>query len=721
MRKIFVPFTAWFTWGFVFSVFNVAVGQPLSLNKDFAFSLSAGGKVEYDREKFAVFAAGDSLPALILPCEGDFLAVYEDLTIVKSKYASFKFKHRDVVKLEKSKITAARKTNFGLVLEGFAFNPGRKNKQKSQAKLSLEIESSEDGGLRLTVVVYDKHYNRLRLALNGEKNEQYFGGGAQFSHFNLTGKNVRIFTEEQGVGRGDKPVSFFTRLLGIAGDEFSTYAAVPYLIADRPGFKRGLLLECAEPLYFDLRRPERPVLDVWNHEFTLRIWTAPTPADLTQKYTAHVGRPPKLPDWAFGIWLGVQGGGERVKALYERLAGANVSALWIQDWVGRKDTQFGARLRWNWEADPRLYPDLKGFCRLMNEKNVKVLGYINPFLAENTPMAQAAIRDGRLVKNWKGEAYKLKAGGFNAFLNDFTHPKTQTFLKETIQKNLWETGFSGWMADFGEWLPLDARLHDASEGWSVHNRYPVEWAKINREAAPEALFFCRSGFTHSPKYAPLFWMGDQTPDFGKHDGMPSALTGMLSAGISGFALCHADVGGYTNVNVLGLNIRRTQEVYYRWAEWAVFTPVFRTHEGLKPEKNVQPYTDDETVAFTERMGKIRKIFAPYLRRVCDEAAENGWPAVRPLYFHYPEWSAAHHLTSQFLLGEYVMVAPVLKKGAQEVEALFPPQTAWIHLFTGQRFHEGKHVVEAPYGSPAAFVRADFAGARELVDAFRNLR
>ncbi|MDW8335199.1 MAG: glycoside hydrolase family 31 protein, partial [Bacteroidia bacterium] len=375
------------------------------------------------------------------------------------------------------------------------------------------------------------------------------------------------------------------------------------------------MLECAEPMYFDLRDPERPAFDVRSHEFTLRVWTASNPAELTQKYTAHVGRPPRLPDWAFGIWLGVQGGSGRARAMLERLSGANVTALWIQDWSGRKPTRFGSRLRWNWEPDPKLYPDLAGFCRQMNERGVRVLGYINPFLAENTPMADEAVRQARVVKNWKERPYKLKVGGFNAYLNDLTHPQSRAFLKTVIQENLSGVGFSGWMADFGEWLPLDARLFDASEAWSVHNRYPVEWAKINREAAPEALFFCRAGFSHSPKYAPLFWMGDQTPDFGRHDGMPSALCGMLTAGLSGFALCHADVGGYTNVDFLGMSIRRTRETYFRWAEWAAFTPVFRTHEGLKPDKNVQPYSDDETVAFTRRIGEIRRILAFYLRRV----------------------------------------------------------------------------------------------------------
>ncbi|MCS7086993.1 MAG: hypothetical protein NZ534_13045, partial [Bacteroidia bacterium] len=259
-------------WGIaVLLAWSRLFAQTLTPEKDFSFAFSAGGRVECVAGTFRVFAAADTMPAMIFPSQGDFLRVYEDVTYAKFRFGSYRLRHRDVVRLENSKVVRIRKTPFGLVLEGFAFNPNRKNKEKNTAKFSLELEGLEDGSIRLTAVVYDRHYNRIRLTLNAEKNEQYFGGGAQFSHFNLTGKNVRIFCEEQGVGRGDRPLSCLTRPLGVAGDEFSSYAPVPYLIADRPGFKRGFLLECAEPMYFDLRDPERPAFDVRSHEFTLRV------------------------------------------------------------------------------------------------------------------------------------------------------------------------------------------------------------------------------------------------------------------------------------------------------------------------------------------------------------------------------------------------------------------------------------------------------------------
>ena len=77
---------------------------------------------------------------------------------------------------------------------------------------------------------------------------------------------------------------------------------------------------------------------------------------------------------------------------------------------------------------------------------------------------------------------------------------------------------------------------------SYHNRYPVEWAKLNREAVQEAgregdvVFFLRSGFTRSPAHATLFWEGDQMVTWDAQDGFMSALTGLISGGFSGFTL-----------------------------------------------------------------------------------------------------------------------------------------------------------------------------------------
>ena len=118
-------------------------------------------------------------------------------------------------------------------------------------------------------------------------------------------------------------------------------------------------------------------------------------------------------------------------------------------------------------------------------------------------------------------------------------------------------GIKGWMADFGEALPHDAVLYESNIAAStLHNRFPVLWAQLNRDAcqhaeatgvipsADEIVYFSRSGAGQSPGAARLFWLGDQLPDWDSHDGLSSAVKGLISSGFSGYSLSHSDIGGY---------------------------------------------------------------------------------------------------------------------------------------------------------------------------------
>src|SRR5690606_35044679 len=106
-----------------------------------------------------------------------------------------------------------------------------------------------------------------------------------------------------------------------------------------------------------------------------------TVADLVEGVSRFTGRMASLPDWAFGTWLGVQGGIEKVtKATDDAVAAGNpVTAVWIQDWVGRRMTSFGSQLWWRWQPDEDTYPNIKSFAEKLNARGIKLLGYVNPF------------------------------------------------------------------------------------------------------------------------------------------------------------------------------------------------------------------------------------------------------------------------------------------------------------------------------------------------------
>jgi alpha-glucosidase (family GH31 glycosyl hydrolase) len=159
---------------------------------------------------------------------------------------------------------------------------------------------------------------------------------------------------------------------------------------------------------------------------------------------------------------------------------------------------------------------------------------------------EEAKAGGFLVAHPSGSPYMIPNTSFEAAMVDLTDADARKWLKEVMHAMI-KTGVKGWMADFGESLPLDAVLRSEEDPKEAHNRYPEMWAELNREVVQESgdgdlVFFMRAAYQKSPRYASLFWEGDQMVSWQRHDGIKSAVVGLLSGGISGFALNHSDIG-----------------------------------------------------------------------------------------------------------------------------------------------------------------------------------
>ena len=539
---------------------------------------------------------------------------------------------------------------------------------------------------------------------------RYFGGGEQFSHVELTGKKVPFLVEENGIGRGDQPATRTANLVGVGGNEWSAYCPIPLILTSD---NKAYLIENDCYSEIDLSVDGEITFTVQGNEIRIRQWEAESPKELLQIITNELGRMPELPDWTYGTILGIQGGAERVKQLVKGAKdyGNPVSAIWIQDWVGKKPTNIGSRLRWEWKPDTITYPNFKQFCADMDGEGVKVMGYINPFLLEGTDMTNEALEKGYIVHRMDGSPYLTPFGGFKGYIIDLSNPATREWIKGIIKTNMIGNGLSGWMADFAEYLPFDCKLHSGQNPKDYHNRFAADWAKVNREAVEEAgklgevVFFSRSGFTGSTGISTLFWAGDQLVAFGKHDGLGSVVTAMLSSGLSGMAVNHSDIGGYTAMKFpLFKNYLRDKEVLFRWIELEAFTPIFRTHEGVLPDDMVQTYTDDETQMFFTRFGKIHKELEPYFKKLIKEASETGVPVIRHPWLVCPNDTNCLNTEYQFFVGDDMLVLPVTERGQTNVRGYFPEGT-WTHFIYGTEFDGGRwHEIYAPLGSPAIFRR-----------------
>ncbi len=575
--------------------------------------------------------------------------------------------------------------------------------------MKVIIEEDASGALiKVTSELLDSRYNRYWISLLAEDDEGVYGGGELFDRQNLRGSDEPLWISEPGVGRR---LDLFTLSVAAKTHHWPKWYNSNFV---QPAWitSSGLYFfaETSAFGHLDFTKQDKHTFNSWQVPKTIYIGVTDSMKSALSGLSDLLGRQPKLPEWTYdGMWVGMQGGKavaqEKIKKALDH--DFKLGAIWCQDWEGIRMTSFGKQLRWCWDYDRDLYPDLPEFIKEIKKQGVRYLAYTNTFLTPGSDMYDEADRKGYLVKREDGENYPVYVPFDPGMLVDFTNPEACQWLKEVLKKNLIEQGISGWMADFGEYIPTDGVLHSGESPLTYHNRYPEDWARINHEAVKEAgmedevIFFMRSTSSGAIKYMSSFWTGDQLVDWSREDGFPSAINASLMMGVAGVGYVHSDIGGYTT---LGYK-KRTKELLIRWAEYAAFTQIMRSHEGNRPQSNVQFDSDDQILDIVGKMTRVYAALKPYHIALNEEYQKTGIPPMRMTQMHYPkERKALEQWPYQYLYGEDLLVAPVITKH-RKTWAIRLPSDDWVHLWNGKEYEGGTTVtVPAPWGEPPVFYK-----------------
>lgn len=586
------------------------------------------------------------------------------------------------------------------------------------------VDAEYDGGIvtfsasghSLRAVIKDIH-GGIRIALEGKdgwayefsmparENEAVFGGGEQYRKVNLRGETVVNFVSEHIKASTIVEKALLPRAMyrEKTHSEIGSYAPMPVFVTDS-GRRIAFDTEADGKAHFGDRSY---VFSFDSCPRALTLQCADSYKELALLAAENVRNRQYIPSWCFdGMILGVQGGTQTVleKAFAMLDAGARVSAVWSQDWSGENRTVMGKQVWWNWEADEKLYPGLRDAIGKLKARGVRFLAYINPYLVKDSRLYKHCAEQGYLIRRADGSIYHIKSTTFDAGMLDLTNPEAVRFTKDVlIKRNMLDLGVSGWMADFGEYLPVDCVLHDGDPAL-LHNKWPVLWAKLNREAIEEygrddVMFFTRSGYTGIQEYAPLLWNGDQHTDYTRDYGMPCIMPACFSLGFSGVTMVHWDIGGFFSFG----KMKRDGELFTRWMEAGAFSLLMRSHESIRPWANSQfdaPEVIDHTVRFT----RVHAALRPYLEK-CAAEASAGIPAIRPDF-----WEAFGYENSRdeysYFLGDDMFVAPVIDRGAR-TRTLYLPEGEWVYFWSGEPHRGGcTYTLDAPLGRPAVFYRAD---------------
>jgi alpha-glucosidase len=513
----------------------------------------------------------------------------------------------------------------------------------------------------------------------------YRGLGEQLAPAVLRGGRWPIVTRSPGTGRGALPLTWYEDLApggdiggdARGGDLATTSAPMPFYLAST---MTGVALDTTAYSVVDLSHGGRVDVSVWAPRMRARLYDGDDPEYLVAAHSADTGRMRPPPAWATsGAIVGVRGSSARIRGAVATLddAGAHVAAVLVRDG--------GNRTR---------YPDWDALVAELRERGVRTMAAASPTITEPSLRARAESL-GYLVHHDDGRGTDLV---------DLTNAQAFSWYAGVLAASMREDGLSGWLAEGGDDLPMDARLA-AGNASDAHNSWPTRWAQLTRLACqragvPDCLVLQDSAAEQTPQFAGVFDQGRQVTDWSEHDGLASVLRGKLSAGLSGMAMVSSGVGGWSSPNVRAWpDPKRTDELLARWAELEAFGSVLRTEDGDAPGSMPQVWDSPSRTAAFAHATQLFAATADYRRQVMETAARTGLPVVRPFWIEYPD--ARQSATSdEFFFGDSLLVVPVLQPGQRQVQAVLPAGD-WIELFTG-RTYSGP----TPYPTPTPSAAGD---------------
>ncbi len=631
---------------------------------------------------------------------------------------------------------------------------GRLQGAGASVNYSLAVNVVSERELSFTLKVDEPAVNRLRMRFSSPDDEHIFGLGEQFSFQDLKGHRVPLYVMEKGIGRGLEPLTSFIDLspypeamepMDALVDEvkteshfgthsYGTYIPIPYFLSN---LGRALVLDNMEYCVFDFSEKSSAEIELWAAEMSGRIFVGTTPKKVLESYTAYAGRMRPLPEWMIdGMMIVAGGGSEAVRRTIDRAAtaygefGVPVTSVNIYDWQGSRtgDVFIKRRLWWTFEPDANLYPDWEQMVKEFRDRGIRVYVYFNPMVASDAGELKKNLRRdvfklaneaGYLVRKPDGSPYIVSSGIIKAALFDLTNPEAREWLKDLMKEQV-SVGVSGWMSDFAEGLPHDAELYSGEDAATYHNRYPVEFAKLNREVLSETgtedeiNFHSRSGYTFSSRYSTGFFTGDQLNTWDEYGGFKTTVNALISGGLSGVQFFIFTYGGYWTIIPEEVIPKLPDEVTKRVPE----DVIPRLRAEMTPELRARRL---ELVAFAayamfgepapddafRRFATIATELAPYRKRMGVEASEKGLPLIRHMMLEFPQDREVYGLKYQYMYGSEFLIRPVVDPGVTRV-MVYLPAGQWVHLFNQQLYGNeetgGWVEADAPVGKPAVFYR-----------------
>ncbi|MFA6035170.1 MAG: TIM-barrel domain-containing protein, partial [Myxococcota bacterium] len=568
--------------------------------------------------------------------------------------------------------------------------------------VTAKITVSGSGSFKVELIPNAKTGSPIayfRLAPQIDPNEGLYGLGAYLDDVNNRGK-MRAMQMEAG---------------DLESANIEAHVPVPLLIGTR-GW--GLFVELVHPGIWDVASKKADQIDAMFAtalplitQFNFHLFAADKPLDITKLYYDVTGYPLLPARWALGplFWRDENRDQAEVEddAKIMRDLDLADSAIWI-------DRPYATAVN-TFDFNPPQFPAPQNMIDRLHALGYRVALWSTPYLEAAT---------GELLTYAQQQGFYPPTHGI--LLNkwgtpiDFTNQAAFDWWQGLIRRYT-DMGIEGFKMDYGEDVVPGImgmrnvwEFADGRDERTMHYYYNLLYHKVYAQTLPKegGFLLCRAGKWGDQAYASVIWPGDLDADFWLNGeevvnksgeqlkavgGLPASMIYGLTLGPSGLPFYGSDTGGYRHSPP-------DKETKTRWFEQTALSTVMQIGDS----SSIAPWEFDKGTDYDIEMLNWYRIYVrlhlrlfPYEWTYANNIKKDGRPIQRAMGLAYPELGV--HPSDQYMFGDHLLVAPVLKRDARSREVLFP-QGRWADWWDGTVYEGGKPAtVDAPLGKLPLYI------------------
>ena len=523
--------------------------------------------------------------------------------------------------------------------------------------------------------------------------DRFYGFGEKSGMLNKYGDRLRMFPSDS-----------------LGYDPAKTdplYKHIPFFIRfnEKTKIASGMFYHNMSPTEFDMGRgkcnyyPEHYTYTADHGRLDYFFIAGPAISDVVERYTFLTGRQPLFPKYAYG-YLGSsmyyseldEKSDEAILEFASRAADEGVPMTGFMLSSGYTTGADNKRCVFTWNNDR--FSDPKSFVKKMRSRGIRLCANVKPGFLLVHPKKDELISKGFFIKDESGEAPQEGSWwGGPGYFADLTDENNRNIWTELLTENVLDYGIDAVWNDNCE---VDSILNDdaivSAEGKKDRlSGYRAVTANIMCKLAYEALLkkdpkrrpfvVCRAGGAGIQSFAST-WAGDNLTCW---EALQYNISTILGMGLSGVANQGCDVGGFDGP-------APDPELFVRWVQCGIFMPRFSIHSCNTDNTVTEPWMYEDVKGEIREAIRLRYRMLPMIYSLMEESNRTGAPVMRPLIYKYSDDARVYDEAVQFMMGDSLMVAPVVTQSAEGIEVCFPEDDSFIDLKSFERYEGGTYNV-----------------------------